>query len=45
MTYDDVIAKARANLERHFGPLSLRGENLKLYFYKEKPGSTVPQTQ
>ncbi len=34
LTYDDVIAMARANLERLFGPMSLRAQNLKLYFYQ-----------
>jgi hypothetical protein len=35
LTYDDVILRARANLERLFGPLSLRTQGLKLYFYRE----------
>jgi len=35
MTYDDVIDRARANLERHFGPLSLRGQNLEIYYYRD----------
>ena len=35
LTYDDVIAMARANLERLFGPMSLRAQNLKLYFYRD----------
>jgi len=34
-TYDDIIDRARANLERHFGPLSLRAQNLKIYFYRD----------
>jgi hypothetical protein len=37
LTYDEVIAKARANLERHFGPLSMRAQNLDLYFYRADP--------
>ena len=35
LTYDEIILRARANLERHFGPLSLRAQGLKLYFYRE----------
>jgi hypothetical protein len=35
MTYDDLIDRARANLERHFGPLSLKTQNLDLYFYRD----------
>lgn len=38
LTYDDVIAHARENLERHFGPLSLKTQNLELYFYRGDPG-------
>jgi len=34
LTYDDLIASARANLERILGPLSLTGENVRLYFFK-----------
>jgi len=34
LTYDDLLAGARANLERIFGPLSLTGQNVKLYFFK-----------
>jgi hypothetical protein len=37
LTYDDVIAAVRANLERFLGPLSLKGENAELYFFKEPP--------
>jgi hypothetical protein len=37
LTYDEIIAKARANLERHFGPLSIRAQNLDLYFYRGDP--------
>jgi hypothetical protein len=33
-TYDDVLASARANLERVLGPLSLVGQNAKVYFFK-----------
>jgi hypothetical protein len=32
LTYDDLFARARANLERILGPLILIGPNLKLYF-------------
>jgi hypothetical protein len=35
LTYDDLIDRARANLERHFGPLSLRAQNLEVYFYRD----------
>jgi Domain of unknown function (DUF4263) len=34
MTYDDLIDRARANLEQLFGPLSLRAQNLEVYFYR-----------
>jgi hypothetical protein len=34
MTYDDLIVRARKQFERHFGPLSLRGQNLEIYFYR-----------
>jgi hypothetical protein len=34
LTYDDLLAGARANLERILGPLSLKGENAKLYFFR-----------
>jgi predicted nucleic acid-binding OB-fold protein len=40
LTYDDVIAAARANLERLLGPLTLKGENAELYFFKEPLQST-----
>jgi hypothetical protein len=40
LTYDDVIAAARANLERLLGPLTLKGENAELYFFKEPLPST-----
>jgi hypothetical protein len=35
LTYDDLIERARAHLERHFGPLSLRAQNLDIYFYRD----------
>ena len=35
LTYDDLLAGARANLERLLGPLSLVGQNAELYFFKE----------
>ena len=38
LTYDDVIATARITLERLFGPMSLRAQNLKLYFYRNDVG-------
>jgi ribosomal protein S15P/S13E len=34
MTYEDLLDRARANLERHFGPLSIRAQNLDIYFYR-----------
>jgi hypothetical protein len=34
MTYDDVLAAARANLERLFGPLDLIAQNAELYYFK-----------
>jgi hypothetical protein len=34
MTYDGLIDRARANFERHFGPLSLRAQNLNIYYYR-----------
>lgn len=34
LTYDDVIANARANLERLFGPLGIVAVNAELYFFK-----------
>jgi hypothetical protein len=34
LTYDDLLAGARANLERILGPLTLTGHNVKLYFFK-----------
>jgi hypothetical protein len=37
LTYDDLLDRARANLERHFGPLSLRARNLDVYFYRNDP--------
>jgi len=40
LTYDDLIASARANLERILGPLDMKGQNVELYFFKEplQPG-------
>jgi len=35
MTYDELIDRARANFERHFGPLSLRAQNLNIYYYRQ----------
>jgi len=35
LTYDDLIERARIHLERHFGPLSIRAQNLGIYFYRE----------
>ncbi len=39
MTYDDVLAAARAYLERILGPLSLTAQNAELYFFKGTGGS------
>ena len=35
VTYDDLIAAARANIERILGPLDCWGQNVQFYFYKE----------
>jgi hypothetical protein len=35
LTYDDLLASARANFEKILGPLSLVGRNVDLYYYKE----------
>jgi hypothetical protein len=34
LTYDDLIATTRANLERILGPLSIRAENAEIYYYR-----------
>jgi hypothetical protein len=34
LTYDDLLEQAKNNLEHILGPLSLTGENVKLYFFK-----------
>lgn len=34
LTYDDLLAAARANLERLLGPLTLKTENAEVYFFK-----------
>ena len=33
LTYDDLMATARANLEHILGPLSLIGQNTELYYF------------
>jgi hypothetical protein len=33
LTYDDVIARARVQLERLFGPLSIRTKNLDMFYF------------
>lgn len=33
LTYDDLIATSRANLERILGPLAIRAENAEIYYY------------
>lgn len=35
LTYDDLIASARANLEKILGPLDMEGQGAELYFFKE----------
>lgn len=35
LTYDDLLASARATLERILGPLSFRGQNVRIYFFNE----------
>ena len=40
ITYDELIERARANLERLLGPLSIRTQNLTLYFYR---GASRPE--
>ena len=40
LTYDDLIARARANLERLFGPLKIVATNAELYFFKELPAAS-----
>jgi Domain of unknown function (DUF4263) len=35
LTYDDLLASARASLERILGPLSLTGQNVGIYFFKQ----------
>jgi Domain of unknown function (DUF4263) len=35
LTYDDVLAAARANLERILGPLGFGGQNIDFYFYNQ----------
>jgi len=42
LTYDDLIASARANLERILGPLGFKGQNVELYFFKQ---SSSPNKQ
>lgn len=37
LTYDDLLASARATLERILGPLSFRGQNVRIYFF-DPPG-------
>jgi Domain of unknown function (DUF4263) len=37
LTYDDVLALARTNLENILGPLLTVGQNTELFFFKPKP--------
>ena len=37
LTYDDLLASARANLERILGPLSITGQNTQIFFFKPNP--------
>lgn len=41
-TYDDLLSRARTNLERLYGPLSMRGNGLKLYFFREGERTIPP---
>ena len=41
MTYDELLDRARANFERHLGPLSLRAQNLKIYYYRHDPAAAT----
>jgi hypothetical protein len=34
MTYDDVIDRARVQLERLFGPLSIKTKNLDMFYFR-----------
>ena len=34
LTYDDLLAAARANIERILGPLTITGQNTQLFFFK-----------
>lgn len=34
LTYDDLIASAKANLERILGPLDIQGQNVEIYYFK-----------
>jgi hypothetical protein len=36
LTYDDLLDRARSNLEKLFGPLSIKARNLNLYFYRRE---------
>lgn len=40
MTYDNVLERARAHLERQLGPMSLKTQNLNMYYYREDQIST-----
>jgi hypothetical protein len=35
LTYDDLISRARAQVEDQLGPLSIACENLNVYFYRK----------
>jgi Domain of unknown function (DUF4263) len=37
LTYDDVLERARACLERILGPMGLTGQNIEVYFYSGSP--------
>ncbi len=37
LTYDDLLASARSNLERILGPLSIVGQNTQIFFFKPQP--------
>ena len=39
LTYDDLIVRARTNIERILGPLDCSGQNAQFYYYKNKAHS------
>jgi antiviral defense system Shedu protein SduA len=43
LTYDDLVASARSNLERILGPLALQGQNVEIYYYYYKEAPPPPK--